>query len=122
MIVNLATAAVYVSDQKTAEEFWTQKVGFELADKKKMGPDTYWLEVRPRGAESALVLYPRSAMKGWEEMKPSIVFQCDDFDKTFEQLRVNGVDVGQPIDLPWRKFLEFRDPDGNEFGVRGVMS
>jgi lactoylglutathione lyase len=119
MITNIGTAAVYVSDQKTAEEFWTKKIGFEVATKKEMGPGAYWLEVMPKGAQSALVLYPRSEMKEWEEMKPSIVFQCDNFDKTIEQLKANGVNVGKPMDLPWGKFLEFRDPDGNEFGIRG---
>ena len=81
MITQIGTTAVYVSDQKAAEEFWTQQVGFEVAARKEMGPGAFWLEVRPKGAQSALVLYPRAAMKEWEEMKPSIVFQCDNFDE-----------------------------------------
>lgn len=75
MITQIKTAAVYVSDQREAEDFWAKKIGFEVAAKNEMGDGLYWLEVRPRGAYSALVLYPRSAMKEWNEMKPSIVFQ-----------------------------------------------
>lgn len=119
MITNLGTAAVYVSDQKTAEDFWTEKVGFEVSAKKDMGGGAYWLEVRPKGSQSALVLYPRTAMKEWREMKPSIVFECDHFDQTVEYLKANHVNIGKPMELAWGKFLEFRDPDGNEFGIRG---
>ena len=118
MITQIGTTAVYVSDQKAAEEFWTQQVGFEVAARKEMGPGAFWLEVRPKGAQSALVLYPRAAMKEWEEMKPSIVFQCDKFDETYEQLRSNKVKVEEPMNLPWGKFLRFEDPDGNVFGIR----
>ena len=119
MITKIGTAAVYVSDQKAAEEFWTSKMGFEVVAKNEMGENLYWLEVTPKGGQSALVLYPRSAMKEWEQMKPSIVFECDNFDETFKQLKASGVNVGDPMDLAWGKFLEFKDPDGNEFGMRG---
>jgi lactoylglutathione lyase len=120
MITEIATAAVYVSDQKVAEDFWARKIGFEVSAKNDMGDGAYWLEVKPKEAGSALVLYPRSAMKGWEEMKPSIVFRCENFDKTFEQLQANNVNVETPMNLAWGKFLKFKDPDGNEFGVRGA--
>jgi predicted enzyme related to lactoylglutathione lyase len=119
MITKIATAAVYVSDQPAAEEFWTKQMGFEVTTKKEMGPGFYWLEVAPKGAQSALVLYVRSAMKGWEQMKPSLVFECDDFEQTCKQLKARGVKTGEPMNLEWGKFLKFQDPDGNEFGVRG---
>ena len=119
MITKIQTAAVYVSDQNAAEDFWTKKIGFEVAAKKEMGNGNYWLEVKPPGAQSALVIYPRTAMKGWKEMKPSIVFECDDFDQTVEQLKAKNVDAGSPMNLEWGRFLIFKDPDGNEFGIRG---
>jgi predicted enzyme related to lactoylglutathione lyase len=119
MITKIGTAAVYVSDQPAAEEFWTKKIGFEVAAKKEMGGGLYWIEVAPPGGQSALVLYPRSIMEGWEQMKPSIVFECDDFDETYAQLKSRGVKSGEPMNLAWGKFLEFQDPDGNEFGIRG---
>ena len=119
MITKIGTAAVYVSDQPAAEEFWTKKMGFEVVAKKEMGGGLYWLEVAPKGGQSALVLYPRSAMQDWERMKPSIVFECDDFDETYAQLKARGVNTGDPMSLGWGKFLKFEDPDGNEFGIRG---
>ncbi len=56
-----------------------------------MMPGASWLEVAPKGAESALVLYPKSMMKNWAELKPSIVFVCDDVEKTYETMKANGV-------------------------------
>ncbi len=63
MIRKIATAAVYVEDQQKAKTFWTEKVGFELVREMSMGPGGSWLEVAPKGAETALVIYPRTMMK-----------------------------------------------------------
>ena len=60
MIKKIATQAVYVADQKIAEEFWAKKVGFVVTAKHDMGNGSYWLEVVPSGAQSKIVLYPKS--------------------------------------------------------------
>jgi lactoylglutathione lyase len=77
------------------------------------------LEVAPPGAQSRLVLYPRSVMKDWSERQPSIMFECDDVERTYEELKNRGVEVGgQPVIMKWDKFGTFRDLDGNEFGFK----
>jgi lactoylglutathione lyase len=83
MIKWIATQAVYVSDQGAAEEFWKNKVGFEVIATRGMGNGLRWLEVAPPGAQSRLVLYPKSLMKDWNERQPSIVFECDDVERTY---------------------------------------
>jgi lactoylglutathione lyase len=119
MIKWIATQAVYVSDQEAAEEFWTNKVGFDVAAARDMTSDLRWLEVGPPNAQSHLVLYPRSLMADWTERQPSIVFECDDVDRTVEELKSRGVEIGRsPVTMAWGKFATFRDPDGNEFGLR----
>jgi lactoylglutathione lyase len=60
MISRIATAAVYVEDQQKAKAFWVEKAGFEVTVETPMGPGATWLEVAPKGAQSALVLYPRT--------------------------------------------------------------
>jgi lactoylglutathione lyase len=120
MLKWLATQAVYVSDQVAAEEFWTSKVGFDVITTTDMGNGLRWLEVAPPGVQSRLVLYPKSLMKDWSERLPSIVFECDDVDRTYEELRSRGVEVGAtPISMKWGKFGTFKDLDGNEFGFKG---
>ena len=119
MIKCLATQAVYVSDQGASEDFWKNRVGFEVITRRNLGNGLCWLEVAPPGAQSRLVLYPRSLMKDWNERKPSIVFECDDVDQTYGELKRRGVEVGAPpVSMQWGKFASFKDLDGNEFGLR----
>jgi lactoylglutathione lyase len=123
MITKIATAAVCVDDQQRAVDFWTKQVGFEVHRKKSMGPQGDWIEVGPRGAESCLVIYPRSMMEDWAERKPSIVFECEDVHRTYEAMRDRGVQFTQPPkEMPWGPFAIFMDPDGNWFGLRGHLA
>jgi catechol 2,3-dioxygenase-like lactoylglutathione lyase family enzyme len=116
MISKIATAAVYVEDQQKAKTFWTEKAGFEIVRETQMGPNAYWLEVAPKGAESALVIYPRSMMANWSEMKPSIVFLCDDIDSTYATMKRNGVRFeGEPQKMQWGTYATFLDEDGHSF-------
>ena len=119
MITKIATAAVYVDDQQAAERFWTEQVGMELHRSQEMGPQARWLEVGPAGAASRLVIYPKSMMKDWAERKPSIVFECDDIQKTHAAMAARGVAfTEEPKEMPWGMFAIFRDPDGNEFVLK----
>jgi lactoylglutathione lyase len=120
MIRKIATAAVYVEDQQQALRFWTEQVGFTVHRERPMGPEARWIEVGPAGAESCLVLYPRAMMEDWAERKPSIVFECDDVGKSYEEMRGRGVEFTQPPQaLPWGPFAVFIDPEGTWFGLRG---
>jgi predicted enzyme related to lactoylglutathione lyase len=84
-----------------------------------MGPQAAWIEVGPPGAESCLVLYPKSMMRDWAERKPSIVFECENLQQTFEDLRGRGVQFSQePTPMPWGPFAIFVDDEGNWFGLR----
>jgi lactoylglutathione lyase len=86
MIGPIKTVGVYVEDQQAAKAFYIEKLGFTVRKEMPMGPTTVWLEVAPPGAETAIVLYPRGMMKNWAEMKPSIVFHCDDVEATVREL------------------------------------
>ncbi len=91
MITNAGTVAVYVEDQQKAKEFWTDKAGFEVAAERPMEPNTFWLEVAPKDAQTRLVLYPKAMMPNAENMKASIVFECDDILRTYEEMKAKGV-------------------------------
>jgi hypothetical protein len=97
MIRKIATATVYVDDP--------EKAGSSL---------------RPPGAESCLVIYPKSMMENWAERKPSIVFECSDVQTTYDVMKKRGVEFRQPsTPMPWGPFAIFVDPEGNWFGLRG---
>ena len=85
-----------------------------------MGTVGVWLEVAPEGADSRLVIYPKSAMPNWPERKPSIVFECDDIHATYDVLKDRGVEfTDEPRKMPWGTYAGFRDTDGNEFLLKG---
>jgi predicted enzyme related to lactoylglutathione lyase len=116
MIGPIKTVAVYVSDQAVARAFFIDKLGFEIRKDLSMTPEAAWLEVAPRGAQSAVVLYPRSMMNNWRELKPSIVFHCPDVEATVAELELKGVAIiDRPQKLQWGTYAKFADPDGNEF-------
>ncbi|MBD0379828.1 VOC family protein [Paenibacillus sp. WST5] len=85
-----------------------------------MAPGAFWLEVAPPGAESALVIYPKSMMKNYEELKPSIVFVCEDIQSTYDTMKANGVEFeGELSKMQWGTFATFKDEDGNTFLLKG---
>ena len=120
MIQQIATVAVYVEDQERALEFWRDRVGFEMRRRESMGNAGSWLEVAPKGAGSRLVLSPKSLMPNWQELKASIMFECEDIHGACESLKANGVELmGEPRQMAWGTYVSFRDTDGNEFLLKG---
>ncbi|WP_163102359.1 VOC family protein [Peribacillus alkalitolerans] len=120
MIKKIATVAVYVEDQQKAKDFWTNKVGFEVNAEFPMGPNASWLEVAPKGADSHLVIYPKSMMPNWNELKASIVFECEDVLGTYETMKSNGVEfIEEPKEMQWGTFVQFKDEDGNQYIMKG---
>ena len=119
MIKKIATAAIYVTDQEVANRFWEKQVGFEIRRDLSMGPEARWLELAPPGAESCIVIFPKSMMEDWAERKPSLVFECDDIEETHKSMSERGVEFShKPKELPWGKFAIFLDPEGNWYGLR----
>ncbi|WML46989.1 VOC family protein [Neobacillus sp. PS3-34] len=120
MIRQISTVAVYVEDQQKAKTFWVEKVGFEVVADHPMGPNAQWLEVSPKNAPSHLVIYPKAMMKGSENMKASIVFECDDILGTYETMKSKGVEfLGEPNQMQWGTFVQFKDEDDNTFLLKG---
>jgi lactoylglutathione lyase len=119
MITQLATVSIYVNNQSAAEEFWTDKIGFRVLAKHDMQNGLHWVEVGPATSTARVVLYPRALMPDWNERKPSIIFECNDVDETYRELRERGVEFqSPPVQMKWGKFSTFRDPDGNEFLIK----
>jgi lactoylglutathione lyase len=118
MIGPIKTVGVYVQDQQKALEFYTAKLGFEVRRELPMGPAGTWIEISPPGAQTCLVLYPRSMMPDWHQRKSSVVFHCADIENTCRRLEAEGVPITTPPRvMPWGMFAMFVDLDGNEFGL-----
>src|ERR1044072_7201450 len=86
---------VCVSNQERALDFYVNKLGFEKREDGPFGLDSTlrWIEGAPPGADTVLVL-----AKGFGGCDPDrlgkfagIVFETDDIDSTYEELRSRGV-------------------------------
>lgn len=120
MITHVKSVSIYVSDQGKSLAFYTEKLGFEVRKREKMGAQGERLELAPPGAETLLVLYPKAMFNDWPTMKAAIHLQADDAVATHAELAAKGVPFSQPPRaMAWGVFAVFADPDGNKFTLVG---
>lgn len=59
-------------------------------------------------------------MPNWKEMKPSVIFVCDNIEHMFHNLTSKGVKFTQePKNMAWGTYAIFTDIYGNEFVMKG---
>ena len=119
MLNFVQTIGVSVSNQDRAADFYVNKLGFEKTSDADMGDGTRWLEVRPPGAQTRLMLAMGQSAGGRAPGGfTGYVFNTDDLNATYEALKARGVSFPVPPKLePWGHWAQFADPDGNEFGL-----
>ena len=75
-----------------------------------------WLEVAPKGAQTRIVVQ-RADVDEVGGFAP-VVFDSDDIVATCEDLKTRGVEVSMDAqEAPWGWWAQFKDPDGNEYGL-----
>lgn len=124
MIERLSHVSLVVRDQQEALEWFTDKLGFEVAaDEPFPGGEGRWLTIAPPNqTELEIVLEPL----GWglsgddpEEKEQIIgrngfVFAVDNLERTIERLRGKGVEVvSEPEEVPWGYSALIEDLYGN---------
>ena len=123
MITNAATVGVYVSDRDRALDFYVGTLGFEKLRDEPMSPESRWIEVAPAGAQTRLVLFTPPGQEDRIGTFANVIFECDDMQATYEELRGRGVEFSEePDEQPWgptspKMWAQFKDVDGNEFGL-----
>lgn len=128
MITNPKFAVLHVADQQRALDFCTGTLGFEVQTDAPYGDGARWIEVRPPGAQTYLVLAaadPELAEQIRQRRGPmsTVWFDADDLDATFAELSAKGVRFPvQPQAAPWdpggtTRWAQFADPEGNLYGV-----
>jgi predicted enzyme related to lactoylglutathione lyase len=123
VIKGISQVIVPVDDQERAKEFWTSKIGFEVATDAPYGEGGRWIEVRPPDGTPLLVLSPRRA----DEPRPEapdelphspVFFTCDDIEQTHRELSERGVAFPTPptkMDFGW--WALFEDADGTRYAL-----
>jgi predicted enzyme related to lactoylglutathione lyase len=112
---------VNVADQERAKRFYTGPLALELLTDVPMGePDgPKWIEVRPPGSQTKLVLYhaPEAAGK-----MAGFVLTTDDIVATCERLEEAGVEIVDKAAIaPWGSWwAQIKDSEGNSIGLTQV--
>jgi predicted enzyme related to lactoylglutathione lyase len=121
VITTAKFVSLNISDYDRALAFYRDVLGFEvLADApygEEMGGQEgdRWIQVAPKGAQTSIHLQrDADAAGGWAP----VVFDSDDIVATCDELKAKGVEVTvDPSQAAWGWWAQFKDPDGNEFGL-----
>lgn len=118
MITKVGTVCLFVNDQDAAKAFYTEKLGFELHMDVPFGPNSRWLSVAPKGAETEVILYkPDENWMHYQQVvgkSQAITFSVDNVDKTVEELKAKGVRVPMGImEEQWGRHAFILDHEDN---------
>jgi catechol 2,3-dioxygenase-like lactoylglutathione lyase family enzyme len=137
MITRMSHNCLYVLDQDSAKEFYTEKLGFEVRQDFPMGEGFEgggqgfrWLTVGPPDQPDVQIILADCRMghdeQTAEEVRAlvakgalgSAVFNTDDCHKTFRELSERGVTfLSEPAERPYGVEAVFRDDSGNWFSL-----
>ncbi len=133
MITKLSHITLYVLNQDSALDFYTNKLGFKIVTDVPMGPESRWLTVcPPEQPDIEIVLFPITVGKMFpketantiiEMIKKGTfgcgVFECNDIYATYEELKAKGVEF---MKAPKEEFYGtealFKDDSGNWFSLQ----
>lgn len=116
MIKHINFVSVPCADQKRALEFYTKRLGFTVFTDQPFGDGGQrWIELKIANAQTKLVLFTSDDYKDMIGKHASFTFAVDDLDRTYAELRDQGVEfVTPPKKEPWGAYAIFLDSEGNK--------
>jgi catechol 2,3-dioxygenase-like lactoylglutathione lyase family enzyme len=129
LTANLSLVTLVVDDYDPAIEFFTEVLGFELAEDSPSltndGREKRWVVVRPPGAETGLLLaradpHQQRAIGDQVAGRVGFFLRVDDFDETYGRMVAAGVEfVSTPRDEEYGRVAVFVDIAGNRWDLLG---
>jgi lactoylglutathione lyase len=113
VITHVSVAVMYVADQEASRAFYVEKLGFQVIRDEELWPGARWLEIRPPGGQTAIVLSDAAAFDKRPGDGAYLTFACADITATVTALRAAGVSVTDPVEEPWGTYIKATDPDGH---------
>jgi catechol 2,3-dioxygenase-like lactoylglutathione lyase family enzyme len=129
--VRLDKITIVVDDYDRAIAFFTEVLGFELAEDSPAltthsGRPKRWVVVRPPGAETGILLAradgdrQAGAVGNQTGGRVGFFLHVDDFDANYKRLIAAGVEFdGQPRTEPYGRVVVFADLYGNRWDLIG---
>lgn len=119
MDMKLELVFVPVSDVDRAKAFYVDQVGFNADHDHRVTPELRFVQLTPPGSACSI-----SIGEGLSDMAPGsargLQLVVADADAARAELLSRGVDATEVQDLPWGRFTNFTDPDGNEWAVQQI--
>ena len=116
MIKAIKFTSIPVRDQNLALEFYTKKLGFQVLTDQPFDGQQRWIELRIPGAKTGVTLFTPQGQEDRVGSFSGLSFECDDVQKTYEELAAKGVEFTKPPKIePWGTAAIFKDIDGNQF-------
>ena len=115
MIRKIKFSSIPVRDQDRALQFYVTKLRFTLLTDQPMGPGQRWIEIRPPKGDTGLALFTPPGQEDRVGMFTGISMECDDVQKTYEELRGKGVEFAKPPKTEsWGVSAILKDSEGNQ--------
>lgn len=116
MVKRIKFVGIPVKDQDRALEFWTKRIGLQIATDQPMGEGQRWIELKVPGGQTGVVLFTPPGHEDRIGTFQNMSWEVDDVEKTYRELAERGVEFVQPPKQePWGTSAIFKDPDGNTF-------
>lgn len=128
--MGLELVTLVVESYDEAISFFVDVLGFSLVEDSpslsNAGKEKRWVVVRPRDGGAALLLAQadgdeqRLAIGAQTRGRVGFFLRVDDFDDTYERMRVAGVEfMSSPRDELYGRVVVFRDVAGNRWDLLG---
>ncbi|MDQ0189753.1 VOC family protein [Alicyclobacillus cycloheptanicus] len=116
-MMRVSFVSIPVTDQDRALQFYTEKLGFDVVTDQAFGNGMRWIQLKPPGAETDVVLFTPPGQENRIGGYQNIAFTCEDVVGTCHTLKARGVVfVKEPERANWGGMEAiFQDPDGNTF-------
>jgi len=115
MIRKIKFTSIPVRDQDRALEFYVTTLGFTVVTDQPMGPGQRWIELRPPKGDAGIALFTPPGHEDRVGTFTGLSMECDDVQKTYEELRTRGVEFAKPPKKEsWGVSAILTDSEGNQ--------
>jgi predicted enzyme related to lactoylglutathione lyase len=115
MIRKMKFTSIPVHDQDRALDFYVSTLGFTLQTDQPMGPGQRWIEIRLPKGETGIALFTPPGQEDRLGTFTGISMECDDVQKTYEELTAKGVEFTKPPKSEsWGVAAIMKDSEGNQ--------
>ena len=120
MEMKLELVALPVKDIDETLDFYVNKVGFHLDHDHVVNEDLRFIQLTPQGSACSITFGKGIAADMTPGSIKGLQMVVADAQAAYEKLKANGVDVSEPVAMPWGKFVYFSDPSGNGWALQEI--